>query len=391
MKLASAALIVVAAFLLIAADSGSIGIGDGLTVHEWGTFTSVAGEDGSSVDWDALGCSSDLPKFVNDFGYRNFKARLTGTVRMETPVIYFYSQRELRAHVKVAFPQGVITEWYPRAEHGIYRTASDGSVRRIDPNLIWTNPSMHNMFGAIEWNDVDVQPGTTPALPLESGPSHYYAARTTDSAPVAVGDEHEKFLFYRGVGHFAIPLSARVQGYGKVALVNQGQTIPVVFLFENRGGHIGFRDLSGFGEYMTVDSPQLNGSFAELRGALERALTAQGLFPKEAQAMVETWKDSWFEEGSRLIYVFPSAAVDQVLPLQIDPAPQKTSRVFVGRMELITASTTRAVESAIAQRDWAAIRPYRRFMDPILSRISQGDSAKMQQLREQIYAAGQCR
>src|SRR5206468_6263249 len=88
-----------------------------LTVHEWGTFTSVAGEDGSAVDWDALGCKDDLPAFVNDFGYRGFKGRLAGTVRMETPVIYFYSPKEVDAHVKVAFPHGLITEWYPRAEY----------------------------------------------------------------------------------------------------------------------------------------------------------------------------------------------------------------------------------------------------------------------------------
>jgi len=81
----------------------------GFTVHEWGTFTSVAGEDGSAIEWDALGGKDDLPGFVNDFGYRGFKWRLAGTVRMETPVMYFYSARELVAHVKVAFPLGLIT------------------------------------------------------------------------------------------------------------------------------------------------------------------------------------------------------------------------------------------------------------------------------------------
>ena len=108
------------AFLLIApifcGDETPPGVRD-LTVHEWGTFTSVAGEDGSAIDWDALGCKNDLPKFVNDFGYRGFKWRLSGTVRMETPVMYFYSSRELDAHVKVAFPQGLITEWYPQADY----------------------------------------------------------------------------------------------------------------------------------------------------------------------------------------------------------------------------------------------------------------------------------
>ena len=35
--------------------------------------------------------------------------------------------------------------------------------------------------------------------------------------------------------------------------------------------------------------------------------------------MVETWRDSWFEEGSRLIYIVPSRAIDAILPLQIEP------------------------------------------------------------------------
>src|SRR5258708_39524319 len=90
-----------------------------LTVHEWGTFTSVAGEGGAAIEWNTLGCKSDLPQFVNDFGYRGFKFRLRGTVRMETPVLYFYSPQELTAHAKVSFPKGIITEWYPAAKQEI--------------------------------------------------------------------------------------------------------------------------------------------------------------------------------------------------------------------------------------------------------------------------------
>src|SRR5260370_38706600 len=123
----SAVLFVSASVLLIAAEIHSPQPG-GLTVHEWGTFTSVAGEDGSATDWDALGCKSDLPGFVNDFGYRGLKWRLSGTVRMETPVMYFCSSRELDAHVKVAFPHGLITEWYPPAEHTVSQHVGDGSI-----------------------------------------------------------------------------------------------------------------------------------------------------------------------------------------------------------------------------------------------------------------------
>src|SRR5712691_7498861 len=120
MKSAILVLAVSLAAFLIAVDAHSLQ-SSGLTVHEWGTFTSVAGENGAAVDWDALGCQSDLPRFVNDFGYRGFKFRLTGTVRMETPVMYFYSSKEMDARVKVAFPNGVMTEWYPRGDYDIYQ------------------------------------------------------------------------------------------------------------------------------------------------------------------------------------------------------------------------------------------------------------------------------
>ena len=72
MKSAIRFVLVVSAAFLLRANIHSTVPSD-LTVHEWGTFTSVAGEDGAAVDWDALGCKSDLPRFVNDFGYRGFK------------------------------------------------------------------------------------------------------------------------------------------------------------------------------------------------------------------------------------------------------------------------------------------------------------------------------
>src|SRR6266576_1709619 len=46
---------------------------------------------------------------------------------------------------------------------------------------------------------------------------------------------------------------------------------------------------------------------------------SQGLCQDEAHAMVEAWRDSWFEEGSRLLHIVPAAFVDGVLPLSINP------------------------------------------------------------------------
>src|SRR5438093_629864 len=90
---------------------------ENLVVHEWGTFTSIAGKDGVALEWRPLNGASDLPKFVytiqnHDEGLRHEpKANLTAAVRMETPVLYFYSASETDVSVKVDFPKGKITEW----------------------------------------------------------------------------------------------------------------------------------------------------------------------------------------------------------------------------------------------------------------------------------------
>src|ERR1700693_6050626 len=65
----------------------------GLIVHEWGTFTSIAGEDGLALDWRPLPATNDLPHFIHDLadadGFRHncSKCDLTGKIRMETPVL----------------------------------------------------------------------------------------------------------------------------------------------------------------------------------------------------------------------------------------------------------------------------------------------------------------
>jgi hypothetical protein len=92
------------------------GAGPGLTAHEWGTFTAVAGAGGQPVEWlpvDLVG-KQERPTFVEHF--RGVpKDVLRGTVRMETPVIYFYTSQETNVSVHVSFSKGFITEWYPHA------------------------------------------------------------------------------------------------------------------------------------------------------------------------------------------------------------------------------------------------------------------------------------
>lgn len=371
-----------AAALSFAADGPS-----SFSVHEWGTFTSIAGPDGHSVDWDSLSCPEGLPDFVNHYGYRGFKSILLGPVRMETPVLYFYSPRELTANVTVRFPHGLITEWFPEAHYTVYQGESP-----LPANQSGIDLSLRKPTGVLEWRDIRVQPGATPAYPIEKAPSRYYAARQTDATPLTVDGQAEKFLFYRGVGRFDVPLSARIAADGTIELKNLGNDpVPGVILFENRGGNLGYRSIGTVGASANIESPTLDRTFAQLQSDLKKTLTDQGLFEKEAHAMVETWRDSWFEEGSRLLYIVPARMLDAVLPLQIEPPPTQTSRVFVGRIELLTPATVSAVEQAISAHDTATLRLYNRFLESILTRIGGAGADRLRQTAYRSLGGPACR
>jgi hypothetical protein len=155
-----------------------------------------------------------------------------------------------------------------------------------------------------------------------------------------------------------------------------------VILFERRGEKLGFRVLGPLRDEASLPMPTLGGSLDSLTSHLEGVLISQGLYPDEAHAMLETWKTSWFEEGARLIYIVPRTFVDSVLPLNIKPAPTKTVRVFLARLELITPATQQALESAFTTGDSATLAKYSRFLDPILEYMLQQstDEARQQRL-----------
>src|SRR5947209_4630215 len=66
----------------------------GFVVHEWGTFSSISGSDGALLKFHPA--NTDLPKFVHH-GWMDFKSEYSGTVSLETPVLYFYSDRPVTA------------------------------------------------------------------------------------------------------------------------------------------------------------------------------------------------------------------------------------------------------------------------------------------------------
>jgi hypothetical protein len=333
----------------------------GLTVHEWGTFTGIADEQGKAVEWTAYGGSEpyDLPDFVESISGRNFKGGLRGTIRMETPVIYFYSPRQVNVSVEVTFSQGLITEWYPHA-------ASVQSLKIPLP----VNLDQMAAAGSIAWKDVTVSPSFTGEFLRENRQVRYYAARETSAAPLVVnspsGQQQEKFLFYRGVSAAPLPLTASQDLSGGLLVESlSGDKIPALVYFERSGNRIGY-SLSDGGTEVRLNTPTLDGDLDSLNGDLTRILIDQGLYPEEAQAMLATWHDSWFEEGSRLFYIVPRGFIDKVLPLNVDPAPAQLTRVFVGRLEIVSPDTIREVAGAVKVGNLESLAKYGRFRDAIL-------------------------
>jgi hypothetical protein len=352
---------------------------DNLIVHEWGTFTSIAGEDGVAIDWEPLDAQNDLPCFVDRF--RGFpKNGLVGTVRMETPVFYFYTAREMKLDVGVRFRQGVITEWFPRATV-TPTSASSGSMQTPGFSSVAT------------WKNVVVTPGAAEQFPIENHKSHYYAARQTEAAPLETNGQKEKFLFYRGVGRFDLPLSASVAPDGQVLVNTLRNRTPIgtVMLFENRGGKIGY-EVRRHVPNRTTFLKAAPAAFDAVSSELEKILVAEGLYPKEAHAMVETWRDSWFEDGTRVFYVVPRQTIDDVLPLDIAPRPTAVARVFVGRMELMTSSMLSEIRQAIDSADTPTLTKYGRFLQPAIQRlyggtVSRAESTRISRVLDPVYRA----
>jgi hypothetical protein len=367
----------VIAALWLVANSGFAAPRSDLVVHEWGTFTSVQGGDGELLSWQPL-LTPDLPKFVYEwqrpgFGHQSPVLLLKGGIRslqrMETPVIYFYSDRELTADVTVNFPAGFITEWYPQAQQ----------VGRITPPQSASEASRMAFIPAfsnsvIAWRGLRILPADAPdltaRLPHDHSDNHYYAARETDSAFVHVAtggtngmtSELERLLFYRGTGDFTTPLRVTVTEAGFLSVANTGaEPLPDLFLVERRNGQGSWTQLQQLAPGQTkrwqeLTAPEKLGSvssemFSQQLGArLEQALVRAGLYPREAAAMVKSWSKSWFtEDGVRVLYILPRAWTDATLPLTLNPRPDKLERVMVGRAEIIPPTLQKELATLITQ------------------------------------------
>lgn len=377
-------MLLASALMLRAADNDYV-------AHEWGTFTSVQGGDGTLLNWDGI-ATSDLPPFVYDWsrpGLERYsptmfsKVRIPCLQRMETPVIYFYPRKPMTLDVAVQFPRGRITEWFPQAiEAGPSRRLANLSLTTPDAlaSLAWLNldPNPATLFGEsavtnsiIRWKNFEVLPAKqnpelANQLPTDAKASHYFAARTKDAAFVRVNSferthpapEIEKFLFYRGVGNFQSPLKVTMNEQGQVSLTNtgvgplkhlfalaiQGDRVMVVPLGNLEPGHTRVTQLNA-----ATDGKPATATVKSLARQMADALETEGLYRAEAEAMVETWRDAWFEDqGVRILYVLPRAWTDSILPITLTPHPRELVRVMVGRAEVITPAMEQLLCKCVA-------------------------------------------
>jgi hypothetical protein len=364
------------------------------TVHEWGTFLVVQGSNGATmggmVDSEEL-----LPRFVAERALNGYsRAKLYS--KMETPVTYFYTDRPRDVQVKVDMPHGLLTHFYP-------------TVRAFTPPL--TDKAATPSGSSLDWGTFQVFPDRRfvpagQALPTKEPPYLFEAgqestwrfARETDSALVKVNahgrNYYEKFLFYRGLGTFTLPLEVRSSWAGDhlhLSLHNTGgDPLQGLFAIHVDNGTIRFgalADLAG-GATNDVDATPLLTAKLPLEEGVPRAkevvaaaLVKAGLYPKEAQAMVNTWEGSYFRTaGLRILSVLPRSTVDEVIPIQIKPAPQELVRVMVGRIEVLTPDMEERIEKQLTDLGSpdadvraaaeAGLAQLGRFKEPVLRRIA---------------------
>jgi len=371
-----------------------------LIVHEWGTFLSMSGSDGSTLD-GMYHEEHALPAFVHSRSRDQLRLPLV-LLKGETPVIYFYAPERQQVRVGVGWPRGIWTQWYPQAA-------------LVNPPLLEHAQTPDRLSGGrICWFaevipasevklEVSKKRGARPRagveLPATSSDALWNHARRVDAAYVTTRDrtkenappELEKFLFYRGLGEARLPLRLNSRQNGTLSLDREetlGEGVRHIFVLrvENGRGAYSYRPALEPGEHARGVIPSMAESrpLSEFTQAVAQALadklTDSGLYSKEARAMVNTWTTSYFQtDGVRALFVLPQSWTDAFIPMTISPQPRQIVRVMVGRLELLSEERERLAESAVRdlasgdagkrQEAFRFLHDQGRYVEPIVRRV----------------------
>lgn len=355
-----------------------------MIVHEWGTFLTMNGSDGITLD-GMYHEEHALPSFVHSRSNDQLHIR-SAMSKGETPVIYFYTKKKQNVRIAVDFPSGVWTQWYPEV----------GAVR---PTFSELGDLQHPKNGRICWNAeiLPVSPGSAnPTLPKTASDALWNYARDVDAAyvrtvnrtPNSETNEYERFLFYRGLGQSPMPLGVKFNEGGTLSL---GETSRVrlnhlfILRVENGKGVSRYIPSLSPGEKISEVIPEMDNAqpletfTRRISDELAGRLVESGLYPKEARAMVNTWKNSYFQsDGIRVLYILPQSWTEATIPMHLSPQPSKLVRVMVGRTELLTpereakmeaaVKALAATDSTIQERGFTFLRAQGRYVEPMLRR-----------------------
>lgn len=382
--------------LIFATGCLSLQAAERLVVHEWGTFTTLQNEEGQEL----TGINVDdepVPPFVHNLSpYVLNHALITSpywtyrqkgaprqhphiTMRLETPVIYFYPPRGTRLPMKldvsVEFRGGWLTEFYPNAE-------VDAPGIKEEKGSVRFEELTSQTIGSLKWPDLRV--GTDASGPETDWAVWNAPRNVAASAVTAASGESERYLFYRGVGRQRAPLrvsldrhehALQIRGnFGEVLQVGQVVEIPNLWLAHVRAdGRVAFRSLPAVramqneAKVLTATSTQFReqdytaDNLEHLKSEMHGALVKQGLFPDEATALLTTWRRAYFgSHGLRLFFLVPRAWTDHYLPLSISQNAD-VERVMMGRVELISDEQRKLLaelcETPVSDPAWAQNLP----------------------------------
>ena len=337
-----------------------------LVVHEWGTFTSFQDDQGRTIQ----GINVDdepVPPFVHRL--RDFQTFQTTsmpaswsqgaprchpgvTLRLETPVLYFYPPAGWQAKpfdVRATFVGGWLTEFYPSAA-----TEGMNVQKAVD----------RGTRGSLLWRQVRLDPNAASLKPKTD--SHVWLAPREVRSTFVVNDvtrEAEKYLFYRGVGNLDAPIVVREEGGGLHVSLRDNETglerLPRLWVVDVMPDkRVRYLTLEPKGRSVTTRAfpwtfENANIGVEALNRELAAALTSEGLYTDEAAAMLATWRLSYFEsEGLRVFFLLPQSWTEAHLPLSIS-TPADITRVMVGRVELVTARQRGVLQKLYALPDEA--------------------------------------
>ena len=238
-----------------------------------------------------------------------------------------------------------------------WRSTGSASRRKVEDGVIstdWNGDVLNNyVVGTLQWKGLRLH--DTVVAPLTKS-EVWLAPREVSSVAVfsPTAGEGEQYLFYRGVAHLDALLATKTsQGSVDLATpanltwLGSAATVPNIWLADVRAdGVIAFRAQAGVtlkkedaGKELARVKRFSGGDYtpagaAQLRCSMKKALIAQGLFADEAEAMLNTWKASYFQKpGLRVFYIVPREWTDYFLPLELS-VPARVTRVIVGRIDL---------------------------------------------------------